>query len=68
GAGPPVGDVRTVFTVSPRALPEALAAVAAARPTHVIVRPPSLDELFLEHYSNGVAGDSDSAATHEVAS
>lgn len=43
--------VRTVFTVSPDALPHALMAVAAARPSQVVVRPPSLDELFLEHYT-----------------
>ncbi|WP_425310217.1 ABC transporter ATP-binding protein [Ammonicoccus fulvus] len=47
--------LRTVFTVLPEGLPAALEAVAAAAPSQVVVRPPSLDELFLEHYSDDVA-------------
>ncbi|MDO5499570.1 MAG: ABC transporter ATP-binding protein [Propionibacteriaceae bacterium] len=46
------GDgVHTVFTVPRDALADTLGVLATARPTQVTVRPPSLDELFLEHYA-----------------
>ena len=44
--------VHTGFTVARDALAPTLAALAAAEPTAVVVRPPSLDELFLEHYAD----------------
>lgn len=48
--------VRTVCSVPPEALADTLVAVAAAHPTQVVVRPPSLDELFLEHYADPAPG------------
>ncbi|MFD1719702.1 ABC transporter ATP-binding protein [Georgenia deserti] len=42
--------VRTTLLATHAALPEAVAAVSAARPTDLAVRPPSLEQLFLEHY------------------
>lgn len=53
--------VRTVFTVGAAALPDALGAIAAVRPTQLVVRPPSLDELFLEHYTDASATEAVSA-------
>ncbi len=44
--------VRTRLTVVPDALADVVAAVAAARPSALVVRPPALDELFLQHYRN----------------
>lgn len=35
----------------------AVGAVAAADPLSLVVRPPSLDELFLEHYAGAAADD-----------
>ncbi len=43
------GD-RMTFTVDVPSLPAALAAVATAEPTSVTCRPPTLEELFLQHY------------------
>ncbi|WP_432559777.1 ABC transporter ATP-binding protein [Granulicoccus sp. GXG6511] len=54
--------VRTTFTIHPAALPDALTVVAQARPVHVVVRPPSLDELFLEHYVDEKGQDAEAAA------
>ena len=46
------GDrVRIRFRVNPAALAEATRLVATADPTALVVAPPSLDELFLEHYA-----------------
>ncbi|MEI2774705.1 MAG: ABC transporter ATP-binding protein [Tetrasphaera sp.] len=44
------GGVRTELTATPQALPGAVAEIVAARPSSLTVRPPSLDELFLEQY------------------
>ena len=44
--------VHTGFTVARDALPRAMAAIASAGPSAVVVRPPSLDELFLGHYAD----------------
>lgn len=41
---------KTTLVVSPEALARVTAAVAARTPLALTVRPPSLDELFLEHY------------------
>lgn len=55
GVGAVVGEkcaagVRTQLSTTPDALPDVLTRLAAERPTAVHVRPPSLDELFLEQY------------------
>lgn len=42
--------VRTTLTTTHAALPAAVAAVAATAPSDLLVRPPSLEQLFLEHY------------------
>lgn len=42
--------VRTTLLATHAALPGAVAAVSAAGPTDLAVRPPSLEQLFLEHY------------------
>ena len=48
------GDVWEVsFKVSRTGLAKAVGVVAAANPISLVVRPPSLDELFLEHYETG---------------
>ena len=43
---------RITALVDARGLPAALAQVARARPLQVAVRPPSLEQLFLEQYSD----------------
>ncbi len=43
-------DVQTRFTCRSDVLADVLAVIAHARPTQVSVRPPSLDEVFLEQY------------------
>jgi ABC-2 type transport system ATP-binding protein len=48
--------VRTTLLVTHAALPAAVAAVSAAGPTDLAVRPPSLEQLFLEHYQEDHAG------------
>lgn len=54
---PVAGGVRTELTVSHPGLAEAVSAVAAARPADLVVRPPSLEQLFLDHYrDDGSAG------------
>lgn len=40
----------TTITVGPDQVNEVVAAVAGCDPRSLVVRPPSLDELFLEHY------------------
>lgn len=45
--------VRTVLTVAPDALAQAVHVIAHHDPITLTVRPPSLDELFLEHYQDG---------------
>lgn len=48
----PVGDaLRTRLTVQRTALNDTVAAIAHLDPTSLVVRPPSLDELFLGHYA-----------------
>lgn len=47
--GHPCG-VRTTLVVSPDALGQVVGVVADHDPVSLVVRPPSLDELFLEHY------------------
>ena len=42
--------VRTTVTVAPAALAAAVAAIARQEPIGLAVRPPSLDELFHQHY------------------
>ncbi len=44
------GSIRTRLTVQRAQVPDVVTAVAAARPSSLVVRPPALDELFLEHY------------------
>lgn len=44
------GVLHTELSVTRDQLAEAVTAVAAAGPAALVVRPPSLDELFLEHY------------------
>jgi len=39
------------------ALPAVLSAIAAARPLQVAVRPPSLEQLFLDQYTGQEADD-----------
>lgn len=46
----PSGLVATRLVVTPADMPRAVAAVAAQQPSSLVVRPPSLDELFLQHY------------------
>ncbi|USQ81583.1 ABC transporter ATP-binding protein [Ornithinimicrobium faecis] len=52
-------DVRTTLTVTHAGLTAAIAAVSAAGPRDLTVRPPSLEQLFLEHYQ-------ESDADHQV--
>lgn len=49
-AEPHPHGVRTTLTATPDALGRVVGAVAALEPSSLVVRPPSLDELFLEHY------------------
>lgn len=42
--------VRTRLVATHAAMSQAVAAVTAAEPTDLVVRPPSLEQLFLEHY------------------
>ncbi len=44
------GQVHTHLTVSPAVMPAVVELVAAQKPRSLVVRPPTLDELFLEHY------------------
>lgn len=55
---PRARGVRVSLLASHAALPEVVSAVAAANPTDLVVRPPSLEQLFLEHYqeTTGKAG------------
>lgn len=55
--------VRLRLVATHAAMPEAVAAVTAAAPTDLVVRPPSLEQLFLEHYqeSGHSRGGADSA-------
>lgn len=62
GAGDHVADrrgdaVHTAFTVPRSALADTLSLLAEAHPIQVVVRPPSLDELFLEHYEAGATAE-----------
>jgi ABC-2 type transport system ATP-binding protein len=55
GPVPGVQDLRTdgarvSFSVEPRDLGPVLAALAAAQPSALVSRPPTLEELFLKHY------------------
>ncbi len=47
------GAIRTELTVARRALPEVLDVLARARPSDLVVTPPSLEQLFLGHYEEG---------------
>lgn len=47
---------RSTLTVAPEALARVTAAVAERGPTSLTVRPPSLEELFVEHYRADGAG------------
>lgn len=42
--------VRTTLLVTQEGLPEVFAAISRARPVDLAVRPPSLEQLFLDHY------------------
>lgn len=64
GGLPGVGDlvvrphgegVRTELSVAARDVPDVVGAVAAQRPWTLVVRPPSLDELFLTRYGDAPA-------------
>ena len=47
------GDgIRTDLTATREALPQALEALSKARPRDLAVAPPSLEQLFLEHYED----------------
>ena len=50
---------RTTLLAESAALPAVLAAVAAAQPLHVAVHPPSLEQLFLDQYSQQDDGSGD---------
>jgi ABC-2 type transport system ATP-binding protein len=47
----------TELTVPRERIPDAVAVVAAARPDALVVRPPSLDELFLSEYGDVIDRD-----------
>lgn len=47
--------VHTTFRSDHRALAGAVGLVAGARPSSLVVRPPSLEELFIGHYASGRA-------------
>ncbi|HET9648024.1 MAG TPA: ABC transporter ATP-binding protein [Microlunatus sp.] len=47
---------RTTFAVDEAELPGVLAALAARRPRSLVANPPSLEELFLRHYGDELAG------------
>lgn len=49
------GGAHLSFRVTSAGLPGAVAAVSAAGPLSLVVSPPSLDELFLEHYEDADA-------------
>ena len=48
---------RTTLLAEAAALPAVLSAIAAARPLQVAVRPPSLEQLFLDQYTGQGADD-----------
>ena len=48
---------RTTLLAEAAALPAVLSAIAAARPLQVAVRPPSLEQLFLDQYTGQEADD-----------
>lgn len=48
---------RTTLLAEAAALPAVLSAIAAARPLQVAVRPPSLEQLFLDQYTEQEADD-----------
>ena len=48
-------DGRITFAVDDAALPDVLSAVAALHPRSLVANPPSLEELFLSHYSAELA-------------
>lgn len=47
---PRAHGVRTTMSATHGALPEALRIISATEPSDLAVRPPSLEQLFLEHY------------------
>ncbi|WP_395727269.1 ABC transporter ATP-binding protein [Nakamurella sp.] len=47
---------KTTFAVDEAELPGVLAALAARRPRALVANPPSLEELFLRHYGDELAG------------
>jgi ABC-2 type transport system ATP-binding protein len=49
-------DGHTTFAVDEAELPDVLGAVAARRPRSLVANPPSLEELFLRHYGDELAG------------
>ncbi len=49
-------DGHVTFAVDETELPGVLAAVAARRPRSLVANPPSLEELFLRHYGDELAG------------
>lgn len=61
-AEPHPHGVRSTLVVAPQALGSVVAAVAAREPTALTVRPPSLDELFLQHYRDEETDDAQRAA------
>ncbi|MCR2052325.1 ABC transporter ATP-binding protein [Actinomyces bowdenii] len=61
--GPAPRGVETSLLVTRTGLAEAVAALSAAGPLDLAVRPPSLEQLFLEHYrDDGAAGPPPSGA------
>ena len=63
------GDgVHTAFTVARDDLSATLLTLAHAQPTAVVVRPPELEQLFLEHYADEPADRDLTEARREVAS
>lgn len=60
--------VRIRLVATHAAMPQAVAAVTAAEPTDLVVRPPSLEQLFLEHYQEsgpGVGQPNQPVESHE---
>ncbi|WP_370326008.1 ATP-binding cassette domain-containing protein [Euzebya sp.] len=53
---PGADGVRTVARVGGASLAGAVSVIGGAAPTHLVVEPPSLDELFLQHYSQAAEG------------
>lgn len=59
--------IRTTLSSTHAALPAAVAAVSAAGPTDLAVHPPSLEQLFLEHYQDNNDADRDAGLAAKTA-